>query len=190
MTQRSIPEKTQRLFVAVALPDSVRQILAQRQKGLPGVRWASQNNLHLTVRFLGEVPLAQVEAVKAGLRDVRVEGFSLHIKGLGCFERRSQAVLWAGLKPAPGLLELKQQVDDVLERHAGLKAPGGRFSPHITLGRTKQADRKALGVFMAGDGVTLAAEFTVEFFTLFSSVLNPNGAVYTAEERYSLAGQC
>ena len=189
MTQRSIPEKTQRLFVAVELPDSVRQLLAQRQKGMPGVRWASEDNLHLTLRFIGEAPLAQVAAVKAGLRDVSMEKFSLHIKGLGFFDRRPQAVLWAGVEPAPGLLELKRQVDDALARHAGLNVSGGRFSPHITLGRAQQADRKALRTFTTRDGAILAAEFTVEFFTLFSSVLNPNGAVHTAEERYSLAGQ-
>ena len=190
MTQRSIPEKTQRLVVAVELPDSVRQLLAQRQKGLPGMRWASQNNLHLTLRFIGEVPLAQVAAIREALQDVRAEGFLLHINGLGFFDRRPQAVLWAGVEPAPGLLELKREVDDALEKHAGLNVSGGRFSPHITLGRMKQADRKALGAFTTGDGAILAAEFTVESFTLFSSVLNPNGAVHTAEERYSLAGQC
>lgn len=186
MTQSSIPEKMQRLFVAVELPNPVCQLLAQRQKGLPNMRWAPQDNLHLTVRFIGEVSPAQVAAIRAGLRDVRAEGFSLHINGLGFFDRRPQAVLWAGVESVPGLLELKRQVDDALEKHAGLKTFDGGFSPHITLGRAKQADRKALRAFTTGDGAMLEAEFTVASFTLFSSVLASDGAVHTAEERYPL----
>lgn len=188
MTQNSLLEKTQRLFVAVELPATVRQLLTERQKGPQGMRWTASDNLHLTVRFIGETSPAQVAAIKAGLRDVRAEGFSLRIKGLGFFDGRQQAVLWAGIEASKSLAALKRQVDDALERHAGIKAADGRFSPHITLGRTKQADRKSLRAFMPRESAPLSAGFAVESFTLFSSVLEPGGAAHTAEERYPLGG--
>lgn len=182
------PKKTRRLFVAVECPDPVRQFLAERRTDLPGMRWTAPDNPHLTVRFIGEVSLLQAAAITSGLRDVRAEGFSLRLNGFGFFGRRPRAVLWAGVEASPALLELKGQVDGALAKHAGIKAPGGRFSPHITLGRAKQADREALRALMTEGGATLAAEFAVASFTLFSSVLNPAGAVYTAEERYPLGG--
>lgn len=84
------------------------------------------------------------------------------------------------------LLALKKQVDDALALHGGLKVPDGRFSPHITLGRAKRADRSALKNFTAKYGDATTAAFEVESFTLFSSVLAPGGAVHTAMERYPL----
>ncbi len=176
----------QRLFVAIELPETVRRSPTERQTGLPGMRWVSPDNLHLTIRFIGEVPLAQAASIKAALKTVRAESLSLQVKGLGFFDRRPQAVLWAGVEPSAERFELKRQIDTVLERHAGLKAVKGRFSPHITLGRMKQADRKVLQAFMVKNKTAGSTVFTAEAFTLFSSVLAPGGAVHTVEERYPL----
>jgi len=187
MTQAPVKEIMQRLFVAVTLPDSIRQLLIERQTELSGMRWASPDNLHLTLRFIGEVPLAKVLAIKAGLRTVSGDAFSLQVKGLGYFDKRPQAVLWAGIEESAPLAALKKQVDDALALHAGLKVPDGHFSPHITLGRAKQADRVALKTFTAKYGDVTTATFRVESFTLFSSVLAPGGAVHTVEELYPLA---
>ncbi len=186
MTQDPIKEKTQRLFVAVELPESVRQLLSEWQTGLPGVRWTAPENLHLTVRFIGEVPQAKVPVIKAWLKTVSENAFSLQIKGLGYFDKHPQAVVWAGIVPSPELAALQQRVNDVLALHAGIKKDVGQFSPHITLGRVKQADRAALKAFTAKYGDVTTATFRVEFFTLFSSVLAPGGAVHSVEERYSL----
>lgn len=187
MTQDAPQEKTQRLFVAIEVPDAVRQLLADQQKGLSGVRWTSPENLHLTVRFIGEAASAQASAIKTGLRSVCAERFSLLVAGLGFFDKRPQAVVWAGVEKSAGLAELRRQVNEALENYAGLKAPDGGFSPHITLGRAKQADRKALRAFTSTDGAALKAEFAVKSFTLFSSVLAPGGAVHTVEQRFPLA---
>lgn len=185
MAQNVMMEKRQRLFVAVDLPFAVRLLLAERQRDLPGMRWASPDSLHLTVRFIGEVPQSRVAPIKAGLRDVRAEAFSLRIKGFGFFDKRPQAVLWAGVEASDSLTELKRQVDAALERHAGIKAVEG-FTPHITLGRARQADRGALRAFTAGEHAALAAVFAADSFTLFSSILAPGGAVHAVEERYPL----
>ena len=86
-------------------------------------------------------------------------------------------------------MALKKQVDDALALHAGLKAPDGRFSPHITLGRAKRTDRAALKNFTAKYGDATTAAFKVESFTLFSSVLTPGGAVHTAKEWYPFVNE-
>lgn len=176
----------QRLFVAVTFPDTVRQLLIERQTGLSGMRWASPDNLHLTLRFIGEVPQAKVSAIRARLRTVSGNSFSLQVKGLGYFDKRPQAIVWTGVGESAPLLGLKKQVDDALALHAGLTLPDGRFSPHITLGRAKRVDRAALKNFTAKYGDATTAVFKVESFTLFSSVPTPGGAVHTAEERYPL----
>ena len=176
----------QRLFVAVTLPDTVRQFLIERQTELSDMRWTSPDNLHLTLRFIGEVPQAKVSVIKAGLRTVSGNAFSLQVKGLGYFDKRPQAVVWAGVGESAPLLALKKQVDDALALHAGLTVPDGRFSPHITLGRARRADRPTLKNFTAKYGAATTAAFKVESFTLFSSVLAPGGAVHSVEERYLL----
>lgn len=176
----------QRLFVAVTLSDTVRQLLIERQTELSDIRWTSPDNLHLTLRFIGEVPQAKVSAIKTGLRRVAGNAFSLQVKGLGYFDKRPQAVVWAGVGESAPLLALKKQVDDALDLHAGLTVPAGRFLPHITLGRAKRADRAALKNFTSKYGDATTAGFTVESFTLFSSVLAPGGAVHSVEERYPL----
>lgn len=186
MMQDFAKEEQQRLFVAVELPDTVRRALAELQKGVPGVRWTSPDSLHLTVRFLGETPLTQVPAIKAGLEKVKAKSFSLQISGLGFFDKRPQAVVWAGVAASAELAVLKGQIDAALERHAGLQIPGGRFSPHITLGRMKQADRKALRTFTSGTEAAFSATFQARSFTLFCSALAPGGAVHTAEAQYHL----
>ena len=185
-SEEHTPEKMQRLFVAVELPDAVREALTELQKGLSGMRWTAPNNLHLTLRFIGEVPLTQVGIIKTVLETVQVEEFSLDIHGLGFFDKRPQAVLWGGVAASEELALLKRQVDTALEKHAGLKADNNHFSPHITLGRAKQADRKILRDFVAQNGESVSATFPVRSFTLFSSVLAPGGAEHTIEARYNL----
>lgn len=186
MTQGFTKEERQRLFVAVELPDAVRRTLADLQKGLPGMRWASPDSLHLTVRFIGEVALARIAAIKAGLKSVQAEDFPLQINGLGFFSKRPQAVVWAGVATSTELAALKGHIDAALKHYAGLQAPTCRFSPHITLGKMKQADRKALQNFTSGNEAAFSATFPVCSFTLFSSVTAPGGAVHTAEARYNL----
>jgi len=185
-SEEHTPEKMQRLFVAVELPDAVREALTALQKGLSGMRWTAPKNIHLTLRFIGEVPLTQVEKIRMALEDIHEKSFSLRLRELGFFDRRPQAILWAGLDESQELLALKAQIDAALATHAGLRAPQGRFSPHITLGRMKNADRKILKEFTAQHISTSKTPFLVTSFTLFSSILDSSGAEHTAEARYNL----
>ena len=120
------------------------------------------------------------------MKTVSGNAFSLQVKGLGYFDKRPQAVVWAGIAPSPELARLQQRVNGVLQLHAGIKKDASRFSPHITLGRIKQADRNALKAFMSKEGPATLTTCMAESFTLFSSVQAPGGAMHTVEERYAL----
>ena len=175
-----------RLFVALDLPEAIRNGLAALRRDIPGCRWSSA--LHLTLRFIGEVGPDQATAARKALREVNTGCFSLTVQGLGLFARSSQTILWAGVRQEPGLLALKQAVDTLLAVHAGLAKPQGRFTPHITLARLKTTPAPELRAFVKERDHAAAGRFPVSSFGLFSSILAPGGAVHTLEERYPLAG--
>ena len=172
-----------RLFTAVELPGALRSLLVGLKKDFPGIRWTVPENMHLTLRFIGEVGPREAEKVGKALRNVRVAPFFLCIRGLGLFERRRQAVLWAGLQHSAPLRDLKQQVDEALAEGIGLEAEHGRFSPHITLSRIRTGVSAALRAQAAGHGFA-SESFAVESFTLFRSVLSSTGASHAPLERY------
>ena len=174
-----------RLFVAVDLLDALRVRLAGLKRDFPGIRWVLPENMHLTLRFIGEAGGEEADAARNALRTVRVVPFSLCLHGLGLFERRHQSILWAGLEHSAPLSALKQQVDAVLTMAIGLEAEHGRFSPHVTLSRMRTGVSAALRERIAGYAFT-SKSFTVESFTLFRSVLSPTGAAHFPVERYPL----
>lgn len=149
------------------------------------MRWTVPENMHLTLRFMGELGRQEADKARSALRKIRIAPFSLCIQGLGLFERRHQCVLWAGLKASASLLELKRQVDEALAEDLGLKAEHGRFSAHITLSRIRTGVSAAL-CKQAVEHPFTSGSFAVESFTLFCSVLSSVGAAHSPLERYPL----
>ena len=178
--------KTQRLFVALELPENILARLDALKPEFPGIPWAPRKNLHLTLRFIGSVPEEDLPGIKAALRRVRAGRFILRAKGLGLFAQSRQTVLWAGLEPSPDLLALKLRVDAALEDGAGLVPAPGRFAPHITLSRIRKNRPAALRQFVSGHAETGLGEFCVTSFALFRSELTPGGAIHSLEEAYPL----
>ena len=175
-----------RLFVALALPDRVLAQLTALGKEFPGLKWTPPENLHLTLRFIGNLPEERVAAVQTALRAVKAAPFSLRLNGLGLFARPRRSILWAGLEPCPELLELKDRIDAMLALHAALAPEGGRFSPHITLSRLKDVPQAALRERVKAVGKALTGSFSACSFTLFRSRLASGGAVHTLEAVYAL----
>lgn len=181
-----MPDATLRLFTAVEPPAAVKSLLLSLRANIPGLKWTRENALHLTLRFIGETPQAKLAAVKTALASIDAPCFSLNFNGLGLFERPHQTILWAGLKECPELAALKRGVDAALAASAGLAPDKGSFSPHITLGRLKGPAPEALRLFVRDHSHKVAAQFTATSFTLFSSVLQPAGAVHSPECIYPL----
>ncbi len=176
-----------RLFVAVEPPEEIRIRLEAVRRDFIGGRTAPPFNPHLTLRFIGEVPGEKAAAVRKTLCAVRAAPFELRAHGLGFFEKRWGAVLWAGLEPSAALAELKRLVDAALWSGAGLAAERGGFAPHITLARVKTPVPLHWRTLVQNHpGV--AAGFPVTGFTLFRSLLAREGARHFVEERYPLAG--
>lgn len=183
-----------RLFIAVDLPESLRDRLLALQTNIPGATWVKRPALHLTLRFLGDVEQAQIAKLNAALSAIQAEPFPMALSGVGRFppnERRSARVLWVGIARQPALLRLAASVESAV---VGLGFPPDdhdEFSPHITLARLKE-HRDAAGAvsrFLSQHQGFRADPFSVESFVLYSSTLTPQGAIYKPVESFKLAQQ-
>ncbi|HEX4735956.1 MAG TPA: RNA 2',3'-cyclic phosphodiesterase [Allosphingosinicella sp.] len=174
-----------RLFVAIRPPGPVRTRLLAAMGGVGGARWQSEDQLHLTLRFIGEVDRHQAQDVHAALGGVHHPGFEIALAGVGSFDRRGEpATLWAGVAPQEPLRTLHNKVDQAIAR-VGIAPDRRAFAPHITLARLPRGTRP-VGAFLEAAGSLASPPFRVEDFCLYESRLTPEGAVYTILERYSL----
>lgn len=164
-----------RLFTALVPPATVQAELAAVATPLAGVRWTPAENIHLTLRFIGETDDARAERYAETLARVRVEPFILPVGGVGVFPSRGPAkVLWTGVGNGhTRLYQLRKQVDEaLLAVDAGLAMPG--FHAHFTLGRIgENYDSKALAHFLDRHKKLEAPPFRVAAFQLMSSDLTP-----------------
>lgn len=169
-----------RLFVGLALPAEHRQHLAALQHGLKDARWVAPENLHITVRFIGEVDEDVAEEICGVLNHIRADPFGLTIQDLGTFGRPPHA-LWTGVEDDAGgaLAHLHANVESALVR-LGLAPEGRKYTPHVTLARfRKSAHLGRLDDFLEAHGALALQPFTVDGFTLFESHLSHLGAQYT-----------
>ena len=177
-----------RLFIALALPQEVRDDLERLATGLSGVRWVPSDNYHLTLRFLGEVERPDARDIDDALAALRMPRFELSLAGIGSFgEGRRLRSLWVGVDRHPALTRLQAGVERAVVR-AGRPRETRRFKPHVTLARCKNAAPRPdkLQKFLVERALYRSRPFTVAGFTLFSSFLSSSGAIYTPEVEYSL----
>jgi 2'-5' RNA ligase len=178
-----------RLFVALDLPWSIKQRLSILAGGLPGARWITAENYHLTLRFIGEVPPHRAEEVDHALATLRARSFSLSLAGVGTFEKGGRmSSLWVGAERNPALEHLQTKIETALQR-AGIEAERRRFIPHVTLARFDAVVEAKLGSWVQANNLFRSDPIPVEHFTLFSSRLGKEQSVYTAEVEYDLSAQ-
>ena len=175
-----------RLFVALGLPAELCDEISAMCGGIPGARWVPEENYHLTLRFIGEVPGWQAQEVDEALEGIRAPGFDLVLRGVGTFEKNGRiASLWVGVEKSEPLLFLQAKVETALQR-IGLPPERKRFSPHVTLARTDRATPDKAIAFVQAHNLFRAAPVPVEGFTLYSSRLGKEQAVYAPEVEYGL----
>ena len=180
-----------RLFVAVDLPIALRTRLSYLAGGLQGARWAPPENLHVTLRFIGEVTRDQAEEADMALDSLRAPAFMLTLAGIGTFSRGgakgSRATsLWAGVERSAGLEQLQARVDSKLQR-AGFAPERRRFTPHVTLARTDKVDEAMLAGWVQAHNLFRAGPVEIEHITLFSSHRGKEASHYRSEVEYPLA---
>lgn len=173
-----------RLFVALRPPENIREVLLDTMEGMPVMRWQDDDQLHLTLRFVGEVERPVAEDLATELGRVRFERFSLALQGVGRFEKHNHGALWAGIQPKDQVKTLAAKVERACQS-VGLAPERRAYHPHITLarwkGRTPGIDR-----FIKQNANLASKPWEVGDFILYESRLGHEGAYYEAVESYQL----
>ena len=176
---------THRLFVAIRPPEKIRDPLIDTMEGLEGARWQSDDQLHITLRFIGEVETGLANDLADALRSIRMRPFSLCAAGVGHFEKRGRPhTLWAGLAISPELADLRSRVENACRR-AGLPPETRKFAPHVTIARPN-AGTEPIGQWLAQNAGLRSDPWSVDAFFLYESHLGASGALYELVVRYQL----
>ena len=179
-----------RAFIAVDLPESIREALRRKQTSFrsvcPDARWTRPEGIHLTLKFLGEISGAKIREVSSSLKNLgQFESFSVGIKGFGFFPSSHRpSVFWAGVEAPAMLGQLAAQVEEAMER-IHFAREGRPFRPHLTLARFKAPQpQPALQALLGQQSEQELGNFEVSEFFLFESKLSPHGAEYRKVERF------
>ncbi|MBW7881599.1 MAG: RNA 2',3'-cyclic phosphodiesterase [Caldilineaceae bacterium] len=202
-----------RTFIAVELPDAVRQRVMKQQQALAArlreqsvdrcIRWTAVENLHLTLRFLGETDSAACAGVDTALAAIAQTHapFRLALNGLGCFPGfRRPNIVWLDFQgDLPQLQQLQQSVEQAVQAN-GFAAEPRSFKPHLTIGRAQRSAKSYL-LERAGNVIRQAEEsrsqrapsplatFTIDTVVFMQSELQRSGPIYTPVAVYTLAGK-
>ena len=175
-----------RLFVAIRPPEHIRDLLIDAMDDSADFRWQDDGQLHLTLRFIGEVERPLAEDIAAALGRIRARRFEIRIKGVGRFEARSAGALWAGVDPKEPVAALAGKVERVGQQ-AGLEPVRRTFHPHITLARWKGRRTHEAESFLRRRQGLSSDPFEVDSFSLFESRLSRHGAHYEEVASYPLS---
>ena len=174
-----------RLFVAIRPPQDVRDLLIDAMDDSPALRWVGDEQLHLTLRFIGEVERPVATDIAAALDRIRSSAFDLGVTGVGKFEQRSGGALWAGVEPKAPVAALAAKVERALQQ-AGIEPERRAFHPHVTLARWNRRNAAAVDDFLRRNADLRSGPFRVSEFILFESRLSRHGPHYEEVARYRL----
>lgn len=175
-----------RLFVAIPLPETIQIQLSMLQSGLQGARWISPENIHLTLRFIGEVRNDLASDIDMALDEIRAPAFDLELDGIGNFARgKHPHALWVAVGKSEPLLHLQAKIESALVR-LGLDPEARKYTPHVTVARLKDVRKGRVEDWAAAHGAFRTPPFPVDRFALFSSHLKSEGALYIEEASYPL----
>lgn len=186
MRWRALIISHMRCFLAIELPDDVRRALGALQDRLrdagAGVKWTRPEQIHLTVKFLGDVADRNVPEVTEAARALasRYPSFDLEVRSAGCFPPKGPArIVWAGLADPPAaLIDLHRDAEQSFAE-LGFKPENRAFKPHLTIGRVKESrDTWSLRDAVASEAGFTADIFPVDELVLFQSILDLQGPTY------------
>ncbi len=176
-----------RLFLAIDLPDAVDQDLQLTSGGIPGARWQTPEQLHLTLHFLDEVDGGTQRRLVAALADLDAPPFDMQLRGAGVFPPRGPArVVWIGVAEANPIRLVHERCARVLDR-LGIARERRKYAPHVTIARLERAPEAAVNDWVASHARYESAPFRVEQIQLYSSVLARGGPKYRIEAELPLA---
>jgi RNA 2',3'-cyclic 3'-phosphodiesterase len=177
-----------RLFVALRPPATIRDLLADSMDGVPDARWQDDAQLHLTLRYVGEVDRRVAEDAAEALSTIAAPAAEVAIAGVGRFEHKGRTeALWAGVAPHSALSALHRKVDRALVS-AGLAPERRAYLPHVTLARLPRGAGAEVEVaaWLVRHAALASAPFTMGEMILYESRLGRAGASYTAVAEWPL----
>jgi len=170
-----------RAFLAIPLGDELKRKLTQLQRqlaeNLPGASWPRPDNLHLTLRFFGDVTHEDLEKIRVSMLSIEgfQQAFEVRVAGLGAFPHpRRPRVIWVGLSPAALLQKLYLQLQSSLAQ-AGVAQEARPFKPHLTIGRLRHFGPD-MSQMIASTGNLCCGTLRVDQLVLYQSRLLPGGA--------------
>jgi RNA 2',3'-cyclic 3'-phosphodiesterase len=175
-----------RIFAALDLPDHIAERLMELMRGVGGAKWRPRENLHLTLRFFGEVPEPVADDIDAALSAVAdsTKPFDLQIKGVGTFGSADPHALWAGVADNPPLMKLAADCERAARR-SGLKPEPHKFTPHVTLAYLSHAPLDRVQAFIATHALYETPPFRVGRMGLYSSHIRKSApSLYRLEAEY------
>jgi 2'-5' RNA ligase len=179
-----------RLFAALSIPDDIAERLQALQRGMAHAKWRPRENLHLTLRFFGEIAEPVADEIDAALDEVAsaTEPFELHLKSAGSFGKENPHSLWIGAGESPPLKKLAADCERAARR-VGLKAETRKFTPHVTLAYLSHAELPRVHSFESRLGLFESRPFQIESFGLYSSWTRKSApSLYRLEADYPLNG--
>lgn len=174
-----------RLFVGIGFPPELKLRLSLLCSGIPKARWVDPGNLHLTLRFIGEIAEDVAADIDEALARLRVRRFALQLAGTGVFGGDRPRNLWVGVERSAELVGLRDKIEQALTR-AGLPPEPRKFAPHVTLARLNKPPIDKLAEYLAAHAGFRAAPLAVEAFSLIASYPTRAGSIYEDQADYRL----
>jgi 2'-5' RNA ligase len=174
-----------RLFTALEIPSEIGQSLALLRGGLPGARWITPENYHLTLRFIGDIDDALAREIAYMLGQVKRPAFDLRIDGLDSFGGHKPRAVVAAVPAVPELVELQADHERLMQR-VGLE-PERKYKPHVTLARLRDTSSRQVADFLMTRQPFRSSPFPVSRFVLYSARSSVGGGPYVVEAEYPLA---
>ncbi len=176
-----------RCFIAIEIGKEAKDYLFNLQKGFKDIvkaSWVAKKNLHLTIRFLGEINENKVEEIKKILESITLKKFEIELSDFGVFPNKDFIkILWVSLKPEDRIYELERKVDEEL---ISLSNKDQEFKAHLTLARVKNIKDKKQFLERLETFKIKNIKFKVDKFILLKSELTKDGPKYEILEEYIL----
>lgn len=176
-----------RLFTAIELPEDVKDRLGDLEKPLPGAKWVPTDDLHITLRFMGDVEGLIERELCEMLAGIDADAFELRLADLGAFGGSEPRIIWAGVAESPALATLAR-ANERAARAAGLPPESRVYKPHVTLARLSGTPPEIVARYLGRIGAFRSRLFPVSRFVLYSSKPKSGGGPYVVEESFLLRG--
>jgi len=173
--------QTKRLFIALPVPEAAKDILAAVPHKTTDGQWISRDDFHITLRYLGDVPIRTIPALEESLTQIKRPAFNITVEGLGVFDAHQPAILWAAIPSTRKITALVGAINEKLSS-LGFDMPTKPYIPHITLGRL--ASPHSIKDYIKKNTQHVQSHWKVTNFGLFTSAASEQGQKHYQVERF------